>query len=139
MQLTVYYTNVLVYKEKHFYGLLFGNGGICTKNNLSAPPTGRLISIRRNGAKKYSFLIAECGRCTDENNDVRIEPKFYIPTCLPYDGGWCRPQTDGPALRAMAMAKYGMIKHEAGEDVSQIWEQLKFDMEWVVPNWESEG
>ena len=32
----------------------------------------------------------------DELVDVRIEPKFYIPDGKPYDGGWCRPQTDGP-------------------------------------------
>ena len=31
--------------------------------------------------------------------DPRCEPKFYIETMEPYDGGWCRPQNDGPALR----------------------------------------
>ena len=31
--------------------------------------------------------------------DPRCEPKFYIETQEPYDGGWCRPQNDGPALR----------------------------------------
>ncbi len=31
--------------------------------------------------------------------DARCEPKFYIETMEPYDGGWCRPQNDGPALR----------------------------------------
>merc|ERR1712076_72167 len=46
----------------------------------------------------------------DPNNiDVRIEPKFEIPSGDPYTGGWCRPQTDGPALRAMALSKWGMI------------------------------
>ena len=33
------------------------------------------------------------------------QPKFTIDDQEPYTGGWCRPQTDGPALRAMAMAK----------------------------------
>ena len=37
--------------------------------------------------------------------DVRVEPKFTIPDGNPYTGGWCRPQTDGPALRAMALSK----------------------------------
>ena len=37
--------------------------------------------------------------------DVRVEPKFTIPDGEPYTGGWCRPQTDGPALRAMALSK----------------------------------
>ena len=34
-----------------------------------------------------------------------LQPKFTIDDQEPYTGGWCRPQTDGPALRAMAMAK----------------------------------
>merc|ERR1712212_1318269 len=41
--------------------------------------------------------------------DVRVEPKFTIPDGNPYTGGWCRPQTDGPALRAMALSKWGML------------------------------
>ena len=31
-------------------------------------------------------------------------------------GGWCRPQTDGPALRAMALSKWGMILANAGKN-----------------------
>jgi hypothetical protein len=47
---------------------------------------------------------------------VRIEPKFEIPSGEPYTGGWCRPQTDGPALRAMALSKWGMlVKQQAGQ------------------------
>ena len=34
----------------------------------------------------------------DANVDVRVEPKFEIPSGTPYEGGWCRPQTDGPGL-----------------------------------------
>jgi glucoamylase len=79
----------------------------------------------------------------DPNNiDVRIEPKFEIPSGDPYTGGWCRPQTDGPALRAMALSEWGLILQKAGHiDVAKndVWPLVKFDLEWVTPNWDSEG
>ena len=60
-----------------------------------------------------------------------MEPKFTIPDGNPYTGGWCRPQTDGPALRAMAMAKWGNILIDNGlesEAKSTIWPLIKFDL-----------
>ena len=41
----------------------------------------------------------------DPNGDVRVEPKFEIPSGDPFSGGWCRPQTDGPALRGLCFYK----------------------------------
>ena len=70
------------------------------------------------------------------------EPKFEIPSGEPYTGGWCRPQTDGPALRAMALSKWGIILNNAGQsDVARndVWPLVSFDMEWVLGNWQSEG
>ena len=67
------------------------------------------------------------------------EPKFEIPSGDPYTGGWCRPQTDGPALRAMALSKWGMVLHKAGRDTSDIWGLVSHDLEWVTENWQSEG
>ena len=75
----------------------------------------------------------------DPEVDVRVEPKFYIPTGQPYDGGWCRPQTDGPALRAMALSKYGELLLANGENVASLWSMIEFDLEWVLANWEDEG
>ena len=57
----------------------------------------------------------------------------------PYDGGWCRPQNDGPALRAMALCKYGFLLLDAGEDISRIWDIVSFDLEWVLENWFTDG
>ena len=48
----------------------------------------------------YADWVKKVQHKTDPNGiDVRIEPKFEIPSGEPYSGGWCRPQTDGPALR----------------------------------------
>merc|ERR1719244_210664 len=74
--------------------------------------------------------------------DVRIEPKFTIEDQEPYTGGWCRPQTDGPALRAMALSKWGRILLENGKETeakNTIWPLVSFDLEWVTTNWESQG
>ena len=71
-----------------------------------------------------------------------VEPKFEIPSGDPYTGGWCRPQTDGPALRAMALSKWGMVLNSAGQSdtaKSDVWPLVSFDMEWVVENWASTG
>ena len=35
--------------------------------------------------------------------DVRTEPKYQIPSGAIFDGAWCRPQNDGPGLRATAL------------------------------------
>merc|ERR1711892_1569613 len=50
--------------------------------------------------------------------------------------------TDGPALRAMAMAKWGQILLDNGHDdeaKGTIWPLIKFDLEWVTENWQSTG
>jgi len=74
--------------------------------------------------------------------DVRVEPKFTIPDGNPYTGGWCRPQTDGPALRAMALSKWGMLmvgKNRKAEALAEVWPSVSFDMEWVTSNWRQGG
>eukprot|EP00928_Gymnodinium_smaydae_P011922 TRINITY_DN14359_c0_g1_i1.p1 TRINITY_DN14359_c0_g1~~TRINITY_DN14359_c0_g1_i1.p1 ORF type:complete len:578 (-),score=133.74 TRINITY_DN14359_c0_g1_i1:48-1781(-) len=35
--------------------------------------------------------------------DVRSEPKFSLPNGDVFDGWWCRPQSDGPGLRALTL------------------------------------
>jgi len=89
----------------------------------------------------YVSWVSKVQHKDDPNDiDVRIEPKFEIPSGEPYSGGWCRPQTDGPALRAMALSKYGMILSNSGNgDTSALWEIIKFDLAWVTGNWRQNG
>jgi len=85
----------------------------------------------------YANWVSKVQHKTDPNGiDVRIEPKFTIPDGEPYTGGWCRPQTDGPALRAMALSKWGML---GDGDTNAIWELVKYDMAWVTENWRQDG
>jgi glucoamylase len=50
----------------------------------------------------YAYIkwVMNVQHISDSNNiDVRVEPKFNLPSGQPYTGGWCRPQNDGPGLR----------------------------------------
>ena len=38
--------------------------------------------------------------------DVIIEPKYDLPDGEVYNGGWCRPQDDGPGLDAITLMHY---------------------------------
>eukprot|EP01061_Rhynchopus_euleeides_P003616 TRINITY_DN128_c0_g2_i1.p1 TRINITY_DN128_c0_g2~~TRINITY_DN128_c0_g2_i1.p1 ORF type:complete len:505 (+),score=209.55 TRINITY_DN128_c0_g2_i1:49-1515(+) len=91
----------------------------------------------------YESWVAKAQKESDPNDiDVRIEPKFTIPDGGPYTGGWCRPQTDGPALRANAMATWGRILVTAGQSdraKNVVWPLIQNDLAWVVDNWKSQG
>jgi len=100
-------------------------------------------SLVKEVLEGYVHWVGVVQQKDDPNNiDVRIEPKFEIPSGDPYTGGWCRPQTDGPALRGMALSKWGFILADEGQiDTARndVWPKIKFDMEWVTANWDSEG
>ena len=91
----------------------------------------------------YLGWVGKVQQKNDPNGiDVRIEPKFTIPDGEPYTGGWCRPQTDGPGLRAMAVSKWGLILVGEGmtdQARSQAWPLVSYDMEWVTANWAQSG
>jgi glucoamylase len=95
----------------------------------------------RDALEGYAGWVSKVQHKADPNNiDVRIEPKFEIPSGEPYTGGWCRPQTDGPALRAMAMSKWGMLLKQSGNgDPNSVWEIVAYDMAWVTENWQQNG
>jgi len=92
---------------------------------------------------KYEGWVRTVQGKTDPNGiDVRIEPKFTIPDGSPYTGGWCRPQTDGPGLRANSMAMWGNIlvnANQLDQASNQVWPLVKNDLDWVILNWQSSG
>lgn len=82
--------------------------------------------------------------------DVRIEPKFFLPNGSVYTGPWCRPQTDGPALRAAALIMFAntLLSNGQGDYVRKyLWTgssaynggAIKYDIEWVASNWPQNG
>jgi glucoamylase len=72
---------------------------------------------------------------------VRVEAKFEIPSGEPYAGGWCRPQTDGPGLRARTLSQYGQIllKNNKADQAKEVFGIISNDLDWVAENWASKG
>lgn len=86
-----------------------------------------------------------------QGTDVRTEPKYNLPDGDVFAGSWCRPQTDGPALRAKTLIAYAqtLMKGGKSDDVkTYLWTgddgqynggAIKYDLEWVVANWDQNG
>eukprot|EP00656_Telonema_subtile_P018675 TRINITY_DN20112_c0_g1_i1.p1 TRINITY_DN20112_c0_g1~~TRINITY_DN20112_c0_g1_i1.p1 ORF type:complete len:517 (-),score=107.31 TRINITY_DN20112_c0_g1_i1:122-1672(-) len=84
-------------------------------------------------------------------NDVRTEPKYTLPDGDVFDGAWCRPQTDGPALRAKTLMAYAAKLDTLGNSTAvkqYMWTgsdsdynggAIKYDLEWVAANWQQNG
>lgn len=73
---------------------------------------------------------------SDKYGDIMTEPKFNIPDGTPFAGGWCRPQNDGPGLRAITLMAYASAKPAVAE---QAWSLTKMQLDWVVANYTSQG
>jgi len=61
---------------------------------------------------------------------AHVEPKWNMNTFEPYTGGWCRPQTDGPPLRALALMHAS--RWTSGPTKEQLWPLIKFDLDWLA-------
>merc|ERR1712048_1061471 len=59
-----------------------------------------------------------------EGTDILTEPKFVIPNGTPFLGGWCRPQTDGPGLRAITLMDFVVDKPSVAV---RAWNVIKQD------------
>lgn len=106
--------------------------------------------IQTNMDAYVQWVLRVQGESDPNNIDVRIEPKFNLPNGDPYTGGWCRPQTDGPGLRATTLSLYADVLIAAGRTdlVKQyLWTgsssynggAVKHDLDWVVANWQQNG
>lgn len=62
--------------------------------------------------------------------DIRIEPKYEIPSGDAYTGGWCRPQNDGPGLQAIALINSPL-------DISKTWKTIKYNLDYIVTGYSS--
>lgn len=72
----------------------------------------------------------------DAQGTVMTEPKFVIPSGLPYSGSWCRPQTDGPGLRAITLIAYARAKPSIKD---RVWNSIRQQLDWVAANYMQDG
>jgi glucoamylase len=93
--------------------------------------------------KSYVNWVKKVQSETDPQGfDVRINPKFELPNGEVFVGGWCRPQTDGPGLRSGALLIFADLLIKNGQTAyvnSNIVPIVKYDLEWVFGNWQSNG
>ena len=115
----------------HMYVCQTGSGGVVAAPDHDTGPGGDYyFHWQRDGALSMQALlrtnltsvnvtekfdhyidwVATVQAQTDPNGiDVRGEPKFTLPDGAVYTGGWCRPQDDGPALRAKTLMEYANL------------------------------
>eukprot|EP00931_Biecheleriopsis_adriatica_P074818 TRINITY_DN48808_c0_g1_i1.p1 TRINITY_DN48808_c0_g1~~TRINITY_DN48808_c0_g1_i1.p1 ORF type:complete len:494 (+),score=54.87 TRINITY_DN48808_c0_g1_i1:69-1484(+) len=64
--------------------------------------------------------------------NILDEPKFEIPSGEVFKGSWCRPQNDGPGLRAITLIalaeKYRNLKQRA-------WNLVKHHLDYAATSW----
>ena len=101
-----------------------------------------MISLQTTGlatdaiVRNYSNWVAARQAMTDIHSiDVRTEPKYTIPDGKIFDGAWCRPQNDGPGLRATALIIYAnslmMAAEQSGvEAIADTQRQLSAQRLW---------
>jgi len=71
-----------------------------------------------------------------DGRDIMAEPKFVIPSGEPFPGAWCRPQNDGPGLRAITLMAYAEKKPDVA---SRAWNSVQKDLDWVCDKYDSVG
>lgn len=110
-----------------------------------------LEKIRTNMDAYIQWILRVHKQPNPHKVDNRVEVKFFLPNGEPFDGPWCRPQTDGPGLEAATLVMYAQKLIEAGEvneakkylwtGSSDIYNGgiIKYDLDWVVENWRSNG
>jgi glucoamylase len=80
--------------------------------------------------------------------DPRIEPKFEVPSGDVYNGSWCRPQNDGPGLRAITLIQYALdfiprggmayVKEILWTGNPSIYKggAIKYHLDWITLGWQ---
>ena len=104
----------------------------------------------RPAMEKYAeWVVGRQGvAAIHDGTDVRTEPKFEIPSGEVFAGAWCRPQNDGPGLRALTLMTFADSLSAAGDDEyvqSKLWTgsddlnggAIKHDLDYVVEGWDS--
>jgi len=76
------------------------------------------------------------GQSDPHGIEIFTEPKFEIPSGKPFAGAWCRPQNDGPGLRAITLMAMAGNKPSIAE---RIWNAVKPELDWVATGYASQG
>jgi glucoamylase len=76
--------------------------------------------------------VAWVGAEQSSTYDAHTEPKWNIADQTPYALGWCRPQTDGPGLRAQALMAFASSSGVQSVPPYDLWSLIKNDLDWII-------
>lgn len=121
--------------------------GALTMRCLQETNEGSFSDIE-DTVKSYVQWVLHVQSEADPNGiDVRTEPKFELPNGEVFSSGWCRPQNDGPGLRAttLMIAAQNLISSGQSDYVSEyLWTgdnsvkhggAIKYDLDYIVDNY----
>lgn len=147
-----------------------GKGGIVAAPDYNTPGGSYYYHWMRDGAltmralqdttanfsdisatvKTYAQWVVNNQNEADPNGqDVRTEPKFNLPNGDVFSGAWCRPQNDGPGLRATSLIQAANSLIAAGDAAyvsKYLWTgdantlhggAIKYDLDYVVSGYAS--
>lgn len=133
-----------------------GSGMVVASPDHSTPGGDYYFAWMRDGALSMNALLQTAGGLTEdvvEKMDKWVswversyqedpggahmsEPKFLIPSGKPFPGPWCRPQNDGPGLRAITLMAYAKARPSVQQ---RVWPLVRLELDWVAANYESDG
>lgn len=146
-----------------------GSGGVVAAPDYDTPGGSYYFHWERDGAltmrclqetsdksvdvqsymESYSAWVLKVQGDEDPHDqDVRTEPKYMLPGGEVYTGSWCRPQNDGPGLRATSLIIFAhdQLANGNADYVSKyLWTSdgslnggaIQYDLDYVVGGWES--
>lgn len=91
--------------------------------------------------KAYVQWVIKAQVAPDPNGQsVLTEPKFMLPNGEVFSGAWCRPQNDGPGLRATALILAANLLIASGQSsyaTLYVWPAIRTDLNYVVSGYSS--
>lgn len=115
-----------------------------TMRCLQTTNPGSFADIESTVRSYIGWVVNAQNEADPNGQDVRTEPKFNLPNGDVFSGAWCRPQNDGPGLRAytLIMAADSLINSGNMNYVKEyLWTgnsnayhggAIKYDLDYVV-------
>lgn len=118
-----------------------------TMRCLQETNPGNFSSIEGTIKSYISWVVHNQNEADPNGIDIRTEPKFMLPNGEVFSGAWCRPQNDGPGLRAttLIMAAQSLMASGQTDYVkTYLWTgdqskyrggAIKYDLDYIVDNY----
>ncbi|CAJ1372822.1 unnamed protein product [Effrenium voratum] len=91
---------------------------------------GDALGLPESHLEQLSLSYANWVQKLHENGTTAfLEPKWVIEKASPYELPWCKPQSDGPPLRARVLMQ---MARRFPSNAGLFWELASKDLDWLV-------